>query len=168
MTQKELAKVLGISKSYMSELESNKRNPSIETIKKISENLNVTISFLVEGSVVNWNNLTEADKEKLTKNNKEVAKNQSENYRESLLYFLNNPSNETYYKESISLLDEALLYSRIHETKGSEDPKLIRFLAATVSLLNAYSLNDSEISLYSKEEIKEQLNKRINFIIDNI
>ena len=37
LTQKTLSKKLGISTSYMSELESNKRNPSIETVNKIAE-----------------------------------------------------------------------------------------------------------------------------------
>jgi transcriptional regulator with XRE-family HTH domain len=49
LTQKTLAKKLGISTSYMSELESNKRNPSIETVNKIAEKLNISTLYLLEG-----------------------------------------------------------------------------------------------------------------------
>lgn len=48
-TQKEFAQMLDISKSYMSELESNKRNPSIETVNKIAKKLNVSSVYLLYG-----------------------------------------------------------------------------------------------------------------------
>lgn len=49
MSQKDLATKLDISKSYMSELESGKRNPSIETVHKIADKLNISTLFLLEG-----------------------------------------------------------------------------------------------------------------------
>ena len=50
LTQKEFAKILEISSSYMSELESDKRNLSIDTINKIAKKLNVPTMYLLSGS----------------------------------------------------------------------------------------------------------------------
>ncbi|MGX7199210.1 helix-turn-helix domain-containing protein [Enterococcus nangangensis] len=54
LTQKEFAKILEISNSYMSELESDKRNLSIDTINKIAKKLNVpTMQLLTQDAETN-------------------------------------------------------------------------------------------------------------------
>lgn len=44
LSQEQLAKQLGISRSYMSEIESNKRSMSVKTIKNFTDKLGITLS----------------------------------------------------------------------------------------------------------------------------
>lgn len=44
LSQKQLAKQLGISRPYMSEIESNKRSMSVKTIKNFTDKLDITLS----------------------------------------------------------------------------------------------------------------------------
>ncbi|MDT6951853.1 helix-turn-helix domain-containing protein [Companilactobacillus alimentarius] len=44
LSQKQLAKQLGISRPYMSEIESNKRSMSIKTINNFTDKLGITLS----------------------------------------------------------------------------------------------------------------------------
>jgi len=46
LKQKKLAKLLGVSPSYFSQVESGKRNPSFAFIKSFSEKLNVPLSLI--------------------------------------------------------------------------------------------------------------------------
>lgn len=44
LSQEQLAKQLGISRPYMSEIESNKRSMSVKTIKNFTDKLGITLS----------------------------------------------------------------------------------------------------------------------------
>lgn len=44
LSQKQLAKQLGISRPYMSEIESNKRSMSVKTISNFTDKLGITLS----------------------------------------------------------------------------------------------------------------------------
>lgn len=48
LKQKELAVRVGISISYMSDIERGRTNPSIQTLKKISDALNIKASELID------------------------------------------------------------------------------------------------------------------------
>lgn len=52
-TQADLAKVIGVDRSYIGGLETNKRTPSLTTLIKIAENLGVTLRTLINLSVLN-------------------------------------------------------------------------------------------------------------------
>jgi transcriptional regulator with XRE-family HTH domain len=47
MTQQELASRLEISAGYLSQIESNKRNPTLETVKSFSEFFGISVSSLM-------------------------------------------------------------------------------------------------------------------------
>ncbi|MHA3067317.1 helix-turn-helix domain-containing protein [Lacticaseibacillus saniviri] len=49
MTQAEFAKSISISRSYLSELEHNKRNIGLDTVKKIAQKMEVSTLFLLTG-----------------------------------------------------------------------------------------------------------------------
>ncbi|MFS0980798.1 helix-turn-helix domain-containing protein [Enterococcus casseliflavus] len=51
LSQKDLAEQLELSRSYMSELESQKRKPSLETVKKIALKLDLSIADLVDDTL---------------------------------------------------------------------------------------------------------------------
>ena len=48
LKQKQLAERAGISISYMSDIERGRTNPSIQTLKKISDALNIKASELID------------------------------------------------------------------------------------------------------------------------
>lgn len=50
MTQFDLAAATGLSRSYLGDLENDRRNPSTETIKKLSKRLGVSLLFLMTGN----------------------------------------------------------------------------------------------------------------------
>lgn len=50
LTQNEFAKKYKISRSYLGDLENNRRNPSAETIKKLSKSIGISTMFLLEGT----------------------------------------------------------------------------------------------------------------------
>ncbi len=47
LTQKELANKIGISNTYLSEIENNTRRPSIDVIKSISDALDINFLYLI-------------------------------------------------------------------------------------------------------------------------
>lgn len=51
MTQDEFAHKIGISRSYLGDLENNRRNPSTETLKKIAKKLDVSLLYLLDGKM---------------------------------------------------------------------------------------------------------------------
>lgn len=47
MTQNDLSEKLGVSKSFVSELENNNRTPSLDTLNKYAEVFNVPVSSII-------------------------------------------------------------------------------------------------------------------------
>lgn len=72
MTQIELAKKSSISRSYLADIEKDRYNASVDTLKSIAESLGVTVSELLSDT----ENLTEEDKkDNLTdKDKKDIEK----------------------------------------------------------------------------------------------
>lgn len=52
MTQSEFASAAGISRSYLGDLENNRKNPSANTLRKLSDKFDVPISSLVDSEFV--------------------------------------------------------------------------------------------------------------------
>ena len=50
LTQELFAKETGISRSYLSDLENNRKSPTIETLEKIARKMNTSLKFLIGGS----------------------------------------------------------------------------------------------------------------------
>lgn len=48
-TQTAFAKKLGISRTYLSDLENNRKSPSIETVSKLAKKMDVSFLYLMEG-----------------------------------------------------------------------------------------------------------------------
>ena len=47
LTQTELSKAIGISRSYLSDVENNRNNPSIRTVENIAKKLGMTLCELL-------------------------------------------------------------------------------------------------------------------------
>jgi transcriptional regulator with XRE-family HTH domain len=52
MTQDELAKRVGITRNYISDLENDRYVPSVKTLSKIAKVLNMNLDFLTEMSEI--------------------------------------------------------------------------------------------------------------------
>ena len=50
LTQEEFAKEVGISRSYLGDLENNRKSPTVETLEKISNKMETTIEYLLGGN----------------------------------------------------------------------------------------------------------------------
>lgn len=48
-TQVELAEMLGIDRSYLSEIESGKKDPSLRVLKTLADGFKLTLSQLLKG-----------------------------------------------------------------------------------------------------------------------
>lgn len=46
LTQNEFAPLCGITQTYLSQIENNQKDPTLSTLKKISENLNIPLPIL--------------------------------------------------------------------------------------------------------------------------
>lgn len=49
LTQAEFSKKIGISRTYLSDLENNRKSPSVETLDKMAEKLGVSTTYLING-----------------------------------------------------------------------------------------------------------------------
>ena len=50
LTQEGFANETGISRSYLSDLENNRKSPTIETLEKIARKMNTSLNFLIGGN----------------------------------------------------------------------------------------------------------------------
>ena len=53
LTQEEFAKDVGISRSYLGDLENDRKSPTVETLEKISSKMETTVRYLLGGNEVN-------------------------------------------------------------------------------------------------------------------
>lgn len=72
LTQVELAKKSNISRSYLTDIENDRYNPSIETLKAIANSLEVTLSDILSDKVKDDNSLNYRDKKSITKDLKKL------------------------------------------------------------------------------------------------
>ena len=61
MTQKDFAKEIGISRSYLGDLENDRKSPSAETISKLSDKLNVSSAYFFGGEKERLNSIENVD-----------------------------------------------------------------------------------------------------------
>ena len=68
LTQEELAKNMGISRTYLSDIENSRKNPSSKTLESLSEKLNTSTIYLMNG-IQQFKNYTDDEiKEKFKDN----------------------------------------------------------------------------------------------------
>lgn len=65
LTQKELAKKSNISRSYLADIENDRYNASLDTLKSIANALDVNISALIEEDLNDKNNKIDKNKEQI-------------------------------------------------------------------------------------------------------
>lgn len=137
LTQAELANKINISRSYLSDIENERKHPSVKTTQELAKKLNVTVNYLSSG-IKMYGDLTDEEKrEQFLKLNKELAhKNttREETLKNDLLeliktdlhyldvHFLNNAYNfyETEKENEDNLLFISVLLQQLYNYKGSQ------------------------------------------------
>ncbi len=72
LTQIELAKKSNISRSYLADIENDRYNPSLDTLKAIANSLNVNLSDIVSEESNSDTELNQRDKKSITNDLKEL------------------------------------------------------------------------------------------------
>ncbi|GBD79436.1 hypothetical protein TEHD86_1783 [Tetragenococcus halophilus subsp. halophilus] len=182
-TQKEFAQMLDISKSYMSELESNKRNPSIETVNKIAKKLNVSSIYLLYGKrAVLSDNKNELESENfnaqkfveekiLDKDGNLSEESENERINSILKKIARIPNGLTFYNTyQLKLLESSLDYIERIEIKGEKNNENVQNLTEQLDrlvILSRQTVGRKEkIEKLTKElkKINTELNLEINEI----
>ena len=84
MTVRELAIKSNLSPSYISGIENNKANPTIDKLKKIADALNVPVKTLIVGEEIEGDNKDLLFKiSKLDSNDKEMIKKMIERFKKN-------------------------------------------------------------------------------------
>ena len=84
MTVRELAAKSKLSPSYISGIENNKANPTIDKLKKIADALNVPVKTLIVGEEIEGDNKDLLFKiSKLDSNDKEMIKKMIERFKKN-------------------------------------------------------------------------------------
>lgn len=72
LTQVELAKKSNISRSYLTDIENDRYNPSVETLKAIANSLDVKLSDILSDDVEQNTSLNDRDKKSITNDLKKL------------------------------------------------------------------------------------------------
>ncbi|MCR4436199.1 MAG: helix-turn-helix transcriptional regulator [Clostridiales bacterium] len=88
-TLKELSELCGVSISYLSDIENERKNPSLETLIKIARALDVNpLEFLDDVKVISHNNVDDNEPDTLSpfpqKSNMTLAANRTDGYDDDL------------------------------------------------------------------------------------
>ncbi|WP_462421107.1 helix-turn-helix domain-containing protein [Salinicoccus sp. Marseille-QA3877] len=139
-TQQELANEIGISRTYLTDLENNKRNTSMNTLQKIADKLNVSTYYLQTG---------QPSSQDLIKNdpvNRFIIKNE-EDLKRDLKYLTETKLSTT----EVSILNSVILFI------GVTNPEVKLKLAAILKIINRdyKKLDNDELTA---DERKETLN----------
>lgn len=175
LTQAQLAERLEISRPYMSEIESDKRNMSFKTINKFATKLGIPALELFDaGTYIEPNMVTGFDKQ--PPEFKEqfynlVSSFESEGIAGSMKYvndFVSKlePNKNEFDDASIELLSSIIKYTYINESPNkNDDPIKIRMLKYIIETINNYQ-NGNEQN-YSKEQVVNNLSSIIDAILSN-
>lgn len=149
LTQQKLADEIGISRSYLGDIENNRNNPSEKTMYSLAEKLNVSMFYLTTGNKTvedfSNNEISEAFRT-LNINSENELKKELKQLIDSELSF----AEVNYLINSLSFLKEC----------NEEDLMTFAALIRTIRQTSpAYIENLKEDGSYNKEELKNFINE---------
>lgn len=161
------AKSLGISRTYLSDLENDRKSPSIETVTKIAEKLNISTLYLLEGKKT-FEDLSIEDQTRLRKEHLENLTTINEDELLSLFYYLDNLEDNRFNNETVSLMYKALKYSETNKVSDNDDPVYTRKMSYIIDTITSFSLGqleapDSDRKL-GQEDVESVLSNLIEVI----
>lgn len=156
MTQQELADSIGISRSYLGDLEKNRRNPSTETIEKLSELLGVSVFYIMKGMKTKQDELFF---NKIKKNDfndliDEIMNKKAEDVKRIVNNLENTSENRQIFDSihTLLMLDKSL----ITDYEDTDYKELVELFFTSISYFNyfvlEYRTTDPEDSNYKSEK----------------
>lgn len=173
MTQAELAEKLEISRPYMSEIESDKRNMSTRTVESFAKKLGIPSSELFDtNQYIDPRDASDFDKapENVKGQFFDIAtKFDATEIDNSMKYVNNFISNINSHKsefddKSIDLLSSVIKFAYINEPSNkNDDPTKMRLLTYIIDTISNYQNGNKQ--KYSKIEVLDNIFDCINAII---
>ncbi|PTJ89985.1 helix-turn-helix domain-containing protein [Staphylococcus simulans] len=153
ITQSELATKMGISQSYLSDIENGRKNLGIATVEKIANKLGVSVAYLTSGNKMMGDLTDEEIEEEMFKMSKKISQSKSrreEKIKESLFNLINNDLSffETHYFNNIY---------NFYELEKTEDNNLL-FVSILLQMLRKHKMSGS------KEAYEDIINKFDDFL----
>lgn len=167
ITQQKLAKEMDISRSYLSDLENNRYNPSSKTLEMLAEKLDVSMLYITSGKKT----LKDLSGEEVTKEVMSALVN-TPGFNDSLKISLERNLNlksslEHKLKElaesELEFIETNYLLNALHFLSNSNEED-IAFLAAFLRTLNNTVETENEKASVSQEETKAFIDDTLKFV----
>ncbi|KAA1042474.1 helix-turn-helix transcriptional regulator [Macrococcus equipercicus] len=163
MTQQEFANHMEISRSYLSDIENNRKNPSSSTLEKISEKLDVSMVYLTTGNKI-LRDLTDREQKEIFskyKEQKETFSKYKENIQKDIVNQKANVQNLLIKLSNADLTySETFYLSTVLNFIISSDDKDLKFMTVLFNYLERYK--DAEISDEDFSEVIDDLKESIS------
>lgn len=151
ITQKKLAEEMGISRSYLSDLENNRYNPSSKTLEMLAEKLGTSMLYITSGKKT----LQDLNGEELTRETLSAVVN-TPGFQKSLDSSLKNKLKDLAESELNSTETIYLLNALNFLSYSSEED--ITFLTSFILTLNTNAIViENKKTLISQEEVKKSI-----------
>lgn len=150
ITQQKLAKDIGVSRSYLSDLENNRYNPSIKTIEMLADKLNVTVFYLTTGKKM-MGDLSDEDMEGFVRNIGNSIRRNKENSKEYVKNEL-----DIILNSELDLAQTMYLVNMVNFLKYSDGDDVMT-MASIVRVLNSGNDNAAEELNATEGEFKAYL-----------
>ncbi|NWO14666.1 helix-turn-helix domain-containing protein [Virgibacillus sp.] len=154
LTQEKLAKEMGISRSYLSDIENNRKNPSTKTLQSLSNKLGVTMAYLTTGKKM-LADLTEDEKIEAFKNMRHLFKKNTKDAQEKLKSDI-----EDLLSRELNFVETVYLVNVLNFLKHS-DSEGIKFMASFIRILNSTIGEVIEDDSVTQEETKKFIDDTI-------
>ncbi|MCQ9279771.1 helix-turn-helix domain-containing protein [Staphylococcus borealis] len=160
MTQETFAKKLNISRSYLSDIENNRKNISLSTLKKFSEKLNISINYLATGTKM----LSDLSDNEIQTQFNDLSK-YIETNKLNKWEILQNKFNEISERE-LSLIEVQYLFNTFSflNKANKED---INFIQVLIMQLIKYNPKEIDLDRESKELVYEDIKRSFNQFLEN-
>lgn len=175
MTQAELAEKLEISRPYMSEIESDKRNMSTRTVENFAKKLGIPSSELFDtDQYIDPRDASDFDKapENVKRQFFDIATKFDATEIDNSMKYVNNfisninPHKSEFDDKSIDLLSSVIKFAYINEPSNkNDDPTKMRLLTYIIDTISNYQNGNKQ--KYSKIEVLDNIFDCINAIISD-
>lgn len=156
LTQQELAKKMGISRSYLSDVENNRYNPSSKTIETLAEKLDVSMFYLTTGKKA-LGDLTDDEKQEAVKG---VGESLKKHKKEMQFDFKKDI--ESILSSELSFAETTYLANMVQFLKISNTQDIIGITSIIRTLINSVEYKNTE------EVRKEEINEFLKGELDDI
>jgi|SRR5699024_7893969 len=148
LTQEKLAEQMGISRSYLSDIERNRKNPSSKTIKALAEKLDVSMLYLTTGNKT----IKDLSDNELQEQFKAARDKFKVNVKDDIKQLLDA---ELTFAET-AYISNMIQFLRLADSKDiASVASIIRTLINSVEYKNADDADKDELNEFLKSELED-------------